>query len=107
MTTTFTVDEPDIGRVRAAIQTAVVARAKLREVKLLLAMYQAEIDQRKPRTPSARVIGLDAESKAQLHQLHWDVKFWEDAVDAAEADMEIEQFIKEVTKMRYYRDRGL
>jgi hypothetical protein len=98
-------NEPNIDRMREMINSAVIARAKLREAKLLLAMYQAEMDQRKARTPSVRMIGLDEESRTQLRILHWTVKECEDAVDAAEAAMEIETFVKELAKMRYYRER--
>jgi hypothetical protein len=98
--------EPDASRMHACINRAVLARTKLRAAKLELALYQAEMDIRKPRSPSARMLGVDDESERRMRSLHTAVMDAENEVDEYESELKFEEYIKETAKMRAYQSRA-
>ncbi len=96
---------PDIHEVRDALFQQAACRARLKIAKLELDIYQAELVQRKPRDASVKIIGVDDESRAKLHELQLHVLSAEDELNRIDAEVKFNSHRIDAAKAFMYRNR--
>lgn len=93
---------PDITDVYEALQQQAQLKAELAAAKLMLEIYQAELCQQKPRSPSVKLIGVDEESRTELQRLFAQVAAAEMALDIATANVKFNAHRFEAAKAMSY-----
>lgn len=96
---------PDILDVHDTLKRQADLKAQLRIAKLTLEIYQATLTKEKPRDSSVKLIGIDAESRAQLENYLRHVAELEGELDKVDADVKFNGHRIEGARAMMYKNR--
>lgn len=96
---------PDIHEVRDTLLNQADCRTRLKIAKLELEIFQAEMAQCKPRDPSVRIVGIDADTRAKLATLFQNVLNAEEALSHVDAEVKFNNHRIDSAKALMYRNK--